>query len=225
MTHVALTCPRLLFTIGCELTARPGHRDPHGDLARELLELGTVQRGSRDRWFVVELADSQDAILAYHVLHLRKRDALTMMSIVGSAAAAELFTASSVATAWNSVREGLFPLRADEGLPTDFERGIAAARHYTAIILRPVLDEISEDKLPEAPLRLWAVGLQQIIEVDHDPFTLGQLRFTRGLAGWRVEDRGGEETVLVNNQRSRQVELAPGMVLQLAFPHAFVVLR
>lgn len=225
MTHVALTCPRLLFTIGCELTARPGHRDPYGDLARELEELGTVRRGSRDRWFVVELADAQDAILAYHALHQRKGDALTMMSIVGSAAAAELFTERSVAPAWNSICEGLFPLRDDDVLPTDFSRGITAARHYTSTIVRPVIDEISEDRLPEASLRLWAVGLQQIIEVDHDPYTFGQLQFDRGLGGWRVDNRGGAETVLVNGQRTGQVELAPGMVIQLAFPHAYVVLR
>jgi hypothetical protein len=224
MTHVALTCPRLLFTIGFELTARAGHRDPRGTLARELEAFGTVRSGGGAKWFVVELVDSQDAVLAYHALRTQRRDEMTLVSIVGSAAAAELFTAPTVATAWASVREDLLPPLDASLPPDDFSRGIAAARHFTPIIMRQPPDEITDARLPDAPLVLWSVAQNEAIAIDHEPFEMGQLRFDRGADSWRVEDRGGESVVMVNGQWSGTVGLAPGMVIQLALPKAYVVL-
>ena len=239
MTHVALTCPRLLFTIGLTIDARPGRRDAMPPLIAALHDLGgPVRRGVGVGWFAVELADSVDAVLALQALGRALPDYdIEVSSIVGSAAAAALLADPTAAHAWDPLRA---QIHCDEP-PADFARGIAALRHYRELNAWPVPDAISEQRVPAGPLVLWHVGVGLVV-VAHEPFVIGRdpmcdlqlatmtasrrhAGIARSTEGWMIRDLDSASGIMIDGRRPRsQAELRPGMVVQFAKPHAFVVL-
>ena len=251
MTHVAFTCPRLLFTVGLSVTPTTARRDSTSSLERALDELGgPVQRGLRRTWFTVELADSVDAVLAIDTLSRLVKDDfdVTVESIVASAAATDLL-ADPAATSWAALRAEIAKDEDDEGSryrrwrdqrePPDFSRGIVAARHYTRLLDWPVPDAIAEHRMPQGPLVLLAVTDGRIVVVDHEPFTIGSdmlcdvridsarphhATIDRSVDGWRARSADPANSFAVCGNQHPQIELAPGMVIQLARPHAFIVL-
>jgi hypothetical protein len=236
MTHVAITCPRLLFTLGLRVEARPGRHEPVRELAGALELLGgTVTR--RADAFTVELVDSIDAVRALQALERSLlHQEIEVQSIVGSAPATELLADPAVAHAWDPLRAKV----ADE--PLDMSRGIAALRHFTQLTMRPVPDEISEDRVPVAPLVLWQVDDNRIVVVDREPFIIGRdplcdaqvntdsvsrrhLQITRSNHGWAIHDLESSSGTSLDGRRLRsRAELHAGHVIQFGRPYAFVVL-
>ena len=238
MTHVAFTGPRLLFTVGLSVTPTTARRDSTTALVRALDELGgSVQHGLQRTWFTVELADSVDAILAIDTLSRLVKDEFDIQveSIIASAAASELLL-DPAATSWPALRAEIVT---ESEEPPDFSRGIAAARHYTRLLHWPVPAAIAEHRLPDGPLVLLSVTDGRIIVVDHEPFTIGSdalcdvriesarphhATIDRSADGWRARAVDPAGSFAVCGNQHPQVELAPGMVMQLARPHAFIVL-
>lgn len=242
MTHVALTSPRLVFTIGLTVIERPGRRDGIGELAHALDQLGgPVTRGTGVGWFAVELADSVDAVLALQAMRrtLGGFD-LDVHSVVGSTAAIDLLADPVAANAWGPLRAELVT---DDDRRPDLSRGCAAARHSTRLLIWPTPDAIAAQQLPDTPgLILWSVGDGRIVVVDRDPFTIGRdpmcdlhvdattvsrrhASFARTAEGWQIGDAGSSSGFSIDGRRvASHAELRPGMVIQLARPNAFVVL-
>ena len=238
MTHIALTCPRLGFTMGLAVSRPPGRLVDPNALVRALEPLGkTLRRGPNDQWLVLEVGDSTEAVLAWHQLQpLVVQDDVEIVSIVGSTAATDLVFGdrSEPAMTAAAVLRDLVDV-------TDFSSGCAVARHFTRLISHAVPAAIAEHRLPAAPLVLWSVADGRIVTIDRDPCIVGRAPdaglqierdyvsrqhfvFQRSNDGWRMRDLPSSSGTFVNGNRVDAMDLAPGMVIQLARPTAFVVL-
>ena len=236
MPHLWLTCPRdLLCNIGVSIWHEK--LDPMEVLPEAIRALDgvVVQRGDL---FAVRMRDPADAILAMRQLATMLPELeIDLMSFVASAITAEMLLDPSEPTrsAWLWLRA-----RVDGEMP-DPKFGCGVARHFGEPIARPVPVEIAEQRIPAGGLVLWCVHDATLKVIDKSPFVVGRasgvdwqierdyvsrrhMQYERSPDGWRIRDGGSTGGIWVDEVKIHLCELQPGMVIQFAQPHAFVVL-
>ena len=236
MISIAFTCPKLGFLLGLTAHPRARTRDFLEPLLPALDAVGGTVR-NQHTWCSVEIADSVDAVLALDPFTraVAMTHDITVVSIVGSRAAVEMLADPVAALAWETLRAEIVT---DSGAPPDFTHGIVAARHYKRLVAWPVPDAIAEYHVPPG-LTLLTVTDGAIVVVDRE-LAIGSdvmadvviddggrahnATIVRTGDGWRLR-RAENGRITVAGDHSPEYRLAPGMVIQLAYPHAIIVLE
>jgi hypothetical protein len=242
MTYVLITCPRtLLCNIGLYGHTRAQRRDRVGPVEEGLRTLGGPVTHHYDERLSIVMPDPADAVLAVGELARQVPDfTFELMSFVASRGAGELIGEDTgpVQAAWQALTAHWEPR-----VPFDIRHGWGARRHFGETIERhPLPERIAEQQLPARGLALWDVNQRTVIHVDHDGFAIGaghdadyqvdsyavsrkHVWFDHANGDWRVHDADSTSGFYLNDQRGGAMQrLLPGMVLQFARPHSYVVL-
>ena len=242
MTYVLITCPSaMLCNIGLVAYTRLQRRDRVGPVEDALRELGGPVTNHFGERLSVVMPDPVDAVLAFGALVRSVRDfEFTQMSFVASRPAGELIgeDRGPIQAAWRELTHHWFPVQ-----PFDVRHGWGAVRHFGDQIERhPLPDRIADQQLPTSGLVLWDVHERTIVHVTHHGFSIGRTKeadylvdslavsrkhvwFEYASDEWRVHDFGSASGFYLNDQRAGEMQrLLPGMVIQFARPHRYVVL-
>ena len=230
----------LLCNIGLMAYTRAQRRDRVGPIHEALLERGgPVSR--RDDRLTLHLPDPTDAIIAVsELMHELADYSIELVSFVASRAAGELIAGDDgpVTGPWRALSADWEPKQ-----PFDVRHGWGAVRHFGEAVERKALPErIAEPDLPASGLVLWDVNQRAIVHAPRTGFKMGRgsdcdyvidtaavsrkhVWFEQTVDEWIVHDYGSASGFYLNDERGGASQpLLPGMVLQFARPHCYVVL-